>query len=799
MPVATRTVIVIGLTLLLAGGVPGAAAASSTDALWARVQAAVDELPRECFDGAAVVARVGTDPLDLFAWVRDETAWLPYEGALKGPVGTLLDRAGNALDRALLLHALLVVAGHEPQLVSGAMDAEHAARLAAAMGRRGVPLLDAPCGGAGHASDLAERAERELGADAAAIGRALAEAQRNRAELHETLRARTERHLDALALALERTDVPAPAGHHAPGDRAHWWVRLQSPGSVPLDLDPTLPDARPGDVLAAAATTHRIATLRDLATLDGPCPDLSCGDLLHTLVVRAVAEVASGRTFEEHVLLEHEVLPAEQFGVPLVLGVRATGGVRDLAPFDTVDPAAALRDALLEHDEWQPVLIVGADDIAARAVTAAGDVADAPGTRPAARAAGPLGGFGAIGGGRAAPAAPTGTFTALWWEFELRTPGAPARVERRAVFDLVGPPARGADDTAEPSLDDRTRLERALALVGHIELLVAPAAPTGELLSLWAASRLLAERDAWDTLHAHGLDAPMQLVNERLAALSAFIRPVDRLALERGRALRATGDAQVGLLVVLHHQALLSDLQREAGFDLIASAPTAPSPSHGTPDGWRTTLRAGVLDANLEALLAADVGPPPPGGSLADAFDRDPSAWQAVTDVESLDEIGALPPAIDARVRADLARGYVAVVPLEARDAVGWWRIDPFSGEAIGFGDRGWGQAMTGYAARANVALQLRGVLQQYASMGRCLGLAIVQPLRGIEGVGDDLAQCVFDAVCGALMSLAGEFANADENWTNVILINTIGALWGGVGEAGFGGVCGGLWERVAR
>ena len=79
-------------------------------------EAAAREIPRNTFDLQAVINEVGRDSEKLFTWVRDHTFWVPYRGSLRGPVGVLMDRLGNSLDRALLLAELLRIAGHEVRL-----------------------------------------------------------------------------------------------------------------------------------------------------------------------------------------------------------------------------------------------------------------------------------------------------------------------------------------------------------------------------------------------------------------------------------------------------------------------------------------------------------------------------------------------------------------------------------------------------------------------------------------------------------------------------------------------------------
>ncbi|MDP7453313.1 MAG: hypothetical protein QGE95_13710, partial [Arenicellales bacterium] len=68
------------------------------------------------FDIQALQQQIGTEPDLLGHWVRTQTRWLPYIGALKGPHGTLMARQGNLLDRSLLLAALLEASGKETRI-----------------------------------------------------------------------------------------------------------------------------------------------------------------------------------------------------------------------------------------------------------------------------------------------------------------------------------------------------------------------------------------------------------------------------------------------------------------------------------------------------------------------------------------------------------------------------------------------------------------------------------------------------------------------------------------------------------
>ena len=69
-------------------------------------------LPTPSWDRIMELARgLDRDPEKCYWYVRNNIAYAPYDGILKGPERTLLDREGNELDQAFLLLALLRASG----------------------------------------------------------------------------------------------------------------------------------------------------------------------------------------------------------------------------------------------------------------------------------------------------------------------------------------------------------------------------------------------------------------------------------------------------------------------------------------------------------------------------------------------------------------------------------------------------------------------------------------------------------------------------------------------------------------
>ena len=799
---------ILAFALLLGyGGVTGLGTVAAQqpptpDVLFAAVRDSLAELPADRHDLDAVLDMVrATSPADevvaLFEWVRDSTGLDAYRGVLKGPAGVLMDRSGNSLDRAFLLQNLLTAAGEQAILATGQLDAAGAAAVVgavrAAAGGSGEPAgVDAAAG--------AERLATAVGADAAVAAQRLSQAEATRTAFHDELLTRTEQQAGTLLGLLGGALADSDESGAAALVTDHWWVQVMRDGAW-LDLDPTMPDAQPGQVLTAATARFGPTSLAQIAAVEGSCRDLACGERIHSVVIRAFSEGWDGSELSETLLLERELLPADLIGTSITFAATAKDWPEDLDLFATTQPLDALRDALLATEAWEVLLAVGDDTYGDMTVNDDGTTAQRGG-------GGGVGGFGgAIGGGfgggfGGGGGGSEGEFTALWLELEIRTPGRGVSIQRRAVFDILGPAARAAGVT-EFTGDDTTRMLRAAALAGETQVALQPARLDATVLSAAAAGRLLANEEAWTTLYYQGAGADPDFLVARQNDLANLVTPLENygaLRAQAAAALAAAGQptSDTSLVVALYHRAIGPDMQPYSSFDLVTS------PARGTP---AAALRQGVADSNLEALMQARLHPTGEGDvpvvvAVADAFAADIAAgrpWQVVNDTAQLDAVAPdLGADLRQRVIEDLAAGYLAVVPQGGVGAVGWWRVDRATGAVIGVGDRGWGQAMTEYDVVTNVVLQLRTVLNQYASMAQCLGIALTMPLRGETGVTEELAECVFKLVCGSINTAINTLMVTETNWTNVILSATIDALWGGTPETGFGGFCGGLWSRLS-
>lgn len=90
-------------------------------------------IDRSQFDLEALLDKLDYDPERVIRFVTGEIHFEQYQGLLRGAQGTLMSRAGNALDQAVLLASLLKNAGFDARVVHGNLQDGGAARLVAQM------------------------------------------------------------------------------------------------------------------------------------------------------------------------------------------------------------------------------------------------------------------------------------------------------------------------------------------------------------------------------------------------------------------------------------------------------------------------------------------------------------------------------------------------------------------------------------------------------------------------------------------------------------------------------------------
>ncbi|HEX7005340.1 MAG TPA: hypothetical protein VF168_14240 [Trueperaceae bacterium] len=662
--------------------------------LFEAVEIAAAQQPRDSFDPQWIVEEVGTEPEALFAWVRDNTYLVPYKGALRGPVGVLMDRRGNSLDRALLLRELLIRAGHNALLVTGTLTAEQAEGLLENRSQPPEGIDPAEARQAAMSAEEVVSAEEVWaghGLDVDMLRDRITEQEAAGDEIERTLAARTDeqtRFLVDLAgdLISGQQDERALRIESL---RDHWWVEIQMPTNI-VDLDPSLPDAEVGEIIAQPATRFSPESVGQLRGLP---------DMTHTVTIRVIIERLNEGELEEQVALEHEIFPAELYGKPVQLLHTPPSLPQELSTLTGAALEERLATLEVEREEWLPILRVGDEEIVQKSFTKTGELNSDPGSSAASAGqvgnavGGMFGGFGGALGG-AAPEQ-TSYLTAEFIEYELHVPGAGTRKIRREVFDLIGAAARLGDDFV--AIQERLAArEEPPFVVSEVDILATPTLPSASFYAHLAASALAANREVLLGSLEGDFDG-----NPASVDTAPFPSPAYGVALAlREMASGAGFYSDRVSIFTFHRLGTLSgeELTEIEAFDVVTDGSDAGSASADADD----RLRRGVMLTNIEAAAhpSAEAGVVNTALLLEAGREQgvDWIALRSPTD-PGWQELKLSPDSI-ARIRESVEAGAVVVAPLSPISVAGqapeegWWTIDPLNGATLGIGANGWGQGM---------------------------------------------------------------------------------------------------------
>ena len=651
--------LVLAATLLVVTGPGAAGSGAQSPAVTRPMPAAIQTDPI-----ADLAWALQYDTGRIFRFVADEVRYEPYTGILRGAVGTLEARAGNSVDKALLLAALLDKSKVRYRFARGPLDAATTAQLVASMtadadAARGIARdalargwheltgsdISAPPTASGPLADLYDEQARATVADGE---------QRLRlagSRLTETV-TMIEDALDGAGIRLPADGVSLPPAEVA----SHTWVQIAY-GATWRDLDPTLPYAAPDTVLTPAA--ERLDQLPD--------------DLRYQVGFEVEVEHVAGGGFVTDPVLEYTTFADQIAGVPVTFGHITPSGIQRLG--------VTLRNLLGDGwIEYRPILDTGSGTL----------VADEAVAIPLAGGGGGLFGdsdlFGASPGASAAPV--DGEATAEWIVVTVTGPASAPVVARRTVFDRLPADVRHGEqisvDTVEPlelvdvlgtgSMDFPPMLgietfavatgpTRLAALVGDPQNGTGIAALTYHVL-----------RDALDGGTALDAGARTFLDGPNIVSFS-----VDIIAGEQAPKIRVgldIWDRDHGVLPMTGPSVTPAEARLVAGvtahiterlaLEGLADAPGADVSAIGVGELFEVAATEGIPTRVLHDTITG----PLPYGALANTLIEDA-----------------------------VASGDVVVVPAEpvtVGDAqrVGWWTIDPMTGETTDVMDDGSGSEM---------------------------------------------------------------------------------------------------------
>jgi hypothetical protein len=767
-------------------------ASGQLDKVNSAVDALSDKVDRSLFEIGALADKLGPDPAASFRFVRDQIRYEPYIGTLRGALGTLISRAGNSLDRSLLLAALLQKNSLQVQIANGKLSDADARTLVLRVFEPIKPVPSAlPA-----LSELTPDLGQSTGIDPARLQKMIDSADAQGAAALTRLQTNATNQANVLSGLLAKAGLNT--GSVTPMDRLiaeaknHYWVRYQDSTGKWIDLDPAFPNATPGQSKTTADGTF--------------APDGVPDELYHTLhivLTLRVASTSASDTGADQPLLDQELK------VPDLQGKTVTVFSEPLLRGNSLNPGTSLRSVLDAAKVYQTMLVVGDDQTQGKSFDLHGHIAtkaspDGLGSDNGANAGNANGGlFGAMSnavGGDTAPKS-EGRIVGEWVDYTVTSPGLNGSQPTTHHYrrDIIAPftvtswsGGHPTTPTVRPTnLADNVLRRR---LPWSTDVLPVTGTPIPEYAAYLQLNALKAARPMLDGLAKLASGVPVDP-----NAFSQALPPVRTVLLASAGNYARGGTASIQAartyfarpgLVAFETRVTSPDAAAlTRGYDIVAwPSRVVINPSSGGASPAQAALlplQSGALATGLELELtqAQRLGATGPALSASNVLTEAQTEGVPLVVLRAGDAglaaIGgiAAPDSIKAELAADVAGGQSLIVPsrlvtVGGQPQYGWWRFDAPSGELIGTipGERGGAfidQEMTEYAIQAlevaNNALCFAGAWKEggTAGLGEAMGCFITLTTFG-AGLGEEghfwtYTEILIDLTDIGLKQLAGK------------------------------------------
>jgi hypothetical protein len=296
----------------------------------------------------AIAFNLEYDLRAIFDVVAKRIGYDPYAGALRGAKGTIAGLAGNSVDQALLLAALLGESMATVRFVTGTLTAEAKASLLASLAlstaeTKARAAVQKVASGSDFTPDPPATDAPPFQTDDPALQPFVAALAARDALVKRQVAAAIATFTGALSEAGITLPAPVVALPMEEIER-HTWLQIAS-GPNWVDLDPSIPNAEIGKAYATEPAV--IAAIPD--------------ELYHLVRFRVDADVASGTGFETKELLTHEMRAADLVGLPLAFVHPQPGAFQGTG--------LAVVEAIAGTVAYYPTLAVGDDVIADQPIT----------------------------------------------------------------------------------------------------------------------------------------------------------------------------------------------------------------------------------------------------------------------------------------------------------------------------------------------------------------------------------------------------------------------------------------------
>ena len=622
-------------------------------------------VPHEAFDVNAKAAQLGKNVDKIFAFVRDEVRFEAYSGVLRGPRGTLMAKAGNSFDRALLLGSLLQQNGFEVRYAHGVLDDEKASLLVSTMLSDDPPASGAKDTEPEELSAELKKALRDLGE--VTIDRWVNNVHSLQGGLRPKAKLWDEQKRSTPALISEVRD--------------HIWVEYrQNDAWITLDPIAASVGLKQNETFTSAKETWRTIPL----------------DKYHEVTFLVLQEEKNGDRRTTREILKHE------------------------ARADELDAAeVSFRfDVTQSGMGWSATPLLMINGRAIRGRNSAGSGVDAGAANLGARLFGRPGEPPKKGGGEA---------TAAWLEFKFTSPTGAVETLRREIFDRLGFAARELKEEDKAPLGALPEKAGIPLYVGdqyafsfssgpiHPGLVQSYFAPHFEAIraaypltqKLQAENRAPTQAETSQLNKLVGATLPMQLGT---IARSFHMLSWESLALTRDKDLweHLHLYAAVPRLAIASIEPRLDEqgnVVATVSLDLRRNDLRAVGKDMDPAQlAWANVIR-GVLDAVLEDMVVRMNLPARErvnSLSTVAMAERAAQGGAELTALASGEDIASIksPEAIHARMNANAGSGILLVaspsaIKIRETERLGWWRVNMISGDTLGIMDTGLHQSNT--------------------------------------------------------------------------------------------------------
>lgn len=711
--------------------------AKTLDKVMSAARIGLREIPREQFDVEARQKQIGEDPEALYAWVRDQTRWIPYQGMLRGPQGVVMDQMGSHLDRALLLAELLEAAGHSVRLVSATLPEAEGEKLWKTLEIR--ERIESRI----TFHDELESAEAQGKVDEAALimdldpndlRQRMFEARMDIQATAENLVREATEQTRALQDTLgwdpdvqnDKTNNIRPADEmEQTSVRDLWWVQLESDEGW-LDLDPSHPNHQIGDTLVRSEQSIVV----DREELQN--------DQFHRLEVEIVVEQQTSSGLKEHVALKHTINTAERIGTGLHINFQSTGW-SEMATMTDDDGAISqesTRKNLLLHKEWIPVIRFGGNTFTDYTILENGSIENKAGKTEVAGAF--KSAIGILSSSKNKPD-PNSFLAAVRVRSTVTGPGLRPRTHIRTVMDITD--KKKQDAAVDGTVVDVVRLERAYEMMGTMKVFPQVCwVPQTFNLSQSMSGMLQNHKPIMYGFKAAGANdlKAMEKVLKHVKPQSTHL-----LTLAHTREVMSPlrGDIAIRELNILSSfiTPILKDgaLGIQRGFDIIENKVYPLSGSRYTPRDAR--LLQGVVDTIAEEVVYGKKGKTLNTATSYGVDLQEGKSWSLVKNESDLVNLPTdIDPVSKSHLKGALKRGNWIVMSPSSERRTSWWRIDPETGSALGMGPEGRGSVMTEEIAILGMVLTIGGLINcvpQGGSSSNNSGCCFAVALAGEVGV----------------------------------------------------------------